>query len=286
MALPDFLIVGAMKCGTSTLHAQLAAQSGIFMSSPKEPNFFSDDDVYARGAGWYQQLFANAPSGALKGEASTHYSKLPTYPHTIERMSGALRKPKLIYLMRNPVERAVSHFIHDWTLGDMPGDLNRAMGRHPELIDYGRYAMQLAPYVQAFGREAVLLVSLERMQRQPQAELARVAAHIGLKVPVVWQADRARANASAERIRRFPFYDLLVENPVAGSLRRALVPQGIRKLVKSRLQLSERPVLADSLIRDLEARFADDHALLCRLFPDGQVPPESFPFLHRYADVR
>ncbi len=61
MSLPDFLIVGAMKCGTSTLAAQLGAQPGLFMTTPKEPNFFSDDDVYARGMAWYRALFDAAP---------------------------------------------------------------------------------------------------------------------------------------------------------------------------------------------------------------------------------
>ncbi|HTO70120.1 MAG TPA: sulfotransferase, partial [Myxococcota bacterium] len=80
MRLPDFAIIGAMKCGTSTLHEQLALRSGFFMSRPKEPNFFSDDDQYARGVGWYAGLFAGAAPGQLCGESSTHYTKLPTYP--------------------------------------------------------------------------------------------------------------------------------------------------------------------------------------------------------------
>ena len=68
MALPDFLIIGAMKCGTSTLQAQLAAQPGIFMTTPKEPNFFSDDAIYANGLGWYEDLFAGAGPDDRKGE--------------------------------------------------------------------------------------------------------------------------------------------------------------------------------------------------------------------------
>ena len=55
--VPDFIIIGAMKCMTSTLHEQLAAQPGIQMSMPKEPCYFSDDAVYARGPEWYASLF-------------------------------------------------------------------------------------------------------------------------------------------------------------------------------------------------------------------------------------
>ena len=78
MGLPDFLIIGAMKCGTSTLQAQLARQPGVFMSTPKEPNYFSDDEVHAQGQARYEGLFSGAAEGDLTGEASTHYTKLPT----------------------------------------------------------------------------------------------------------------------------------------------------------------------------------------------------------------
>ncbi len=78
--LPDFIIIGAMKSATTTLHGLLASQPGVFMSTPKEPCFFSDDEVWARGVGWYASLFEAAPAGALLGESSTHYTKLPTYP--------------------------------------------------------------------------------------------------------------------------------------------------------------------------------------------------------------
>ena len=80
--MPDFLIIGAMKCATTSLHDQLAAQPGLFMSEPKEPFFFSNDEVYARGIDWYAGLFAGAAAGDLCGESSTHYTKLPSYPRT------------------------------------------------------------------------------------------------------------------------------------------------------------------------------------------------------------
>jgi hypothetical protein len=93
MSRPDFLIIGAMKSGTSTLAAQLSEQAGIFMTTPKEPNFFSDDDVYAQGLPWYAALFDAAEPGDIKGEASTHYTKRPTYPETLARAQAVLEGP-------------------------------------------------------------------------------------------------------------------------------------------------------------------------------------------------
>src|SRR5215469_9765623 len=106
---PDFIVVGAMKSATTTLHEQLARQPGVFMSRPKEPNFFSDDAAYARGWRWYESLFKDAAATDLRGESSTHYSKLPTFPRTLERMLRYLPRVKVIYVMRHPIDRLVSH---------------------------------------------------------------------------------------------------------------------------------------------------------------------------------
>ena len=80
---PDFIVVGAMKSATTTLHEQLARQPGVFMSRPKEPNFFSDDAIYARGWGWYSSLFraASAADASRRVEHALHQaSHLPVGP--------------------------------------------------------------------------------------------------------------------------------------------------------------------------------------------------------------
>jgi len=107
--IPDFVIIGAMKCATSTLHDQLARIDGISMTEPKEPNFFSDELNWAKGMGWYESLFESMPVDDLKGESSTHYTKLPTYPLCIPRMHEHLPNAKLIYVMRDPIDRIVSY---------------------------------------------------------------------------------------------------------------------------------------------------------------------------------
>ena len=278
MPLPDFLIVGAMKCGTTTLQAQLAAQPGVFMATPKEPNFFSDDDTYARGLDWYQGLFADAPSDALKGEASTHYTKLPTYPDCAARLTATLPDVRLVYLIRNPVARAISHFIHDWTMGLISEPIDRACARYPELTSYSCYARQIAPYVEAYGADRVLVVSLEEMEQHPQAVLERVCGFIGVPGPVVWREDLTRQNVSAERVRRFAFDWLLVRNPVAKALRRALLPKRWRVALKRRLQMRHRPDLPADMVSRLEHRFAQDHAELRHMFP-GLRLSASYPFV-------
>ncbi len=279
MALPDFLIIGAMKCGTSTLQAQLADHSGIFMTTPKEPNFFSDDDIHARGTDWYEALFDAAAPGDLKGEASTHYTKLPTYPQCLERMAAVLEAPKLIYMIRNPVARAVSHYVHEWTMGTVSTDLDHALDVHPELISYGCYGQQIAPFAQRFGAERIRVFSLEDMRRDPQRILDQVGAFLGVSEPLFWHEDHARMNAGAERIRRLPLHGLIFDNPLATWARRTLVPQGLRDRIKAGRQMAEAPKFSADSIRRLEAVFAKDHARLRELFPDAGGFVASYPFV-------
>lgn len=276
--LPSFIIAGAMKCGTSTLAGQLGAQPGIFMTNPKEPNFFSDDGVYARGFNWYHKLFAGAAPTDIKGEASTHYTKLPTYPDCIGRMSEALEAPKLIYLIREPVSRAVSHYIHEWTMGMIRVDIDEALDRHPELISYGCYARQLAPYVERYGSHRIHVTALETMERAPQETLREVCRFIGYDGLPQWAAEQERTNVSSERIRRFPAHDLLINNDTARALRRFIVPRPIRDRIKKNRQMTERPAFSPANIARLQDVYAKDHAKLQRLFPNRPDLDISYPF--------
>jgi hypothetical protein len=281
-ALPDFLIVGAMKCGTTTLAAQLGAQPGIFMTDPKEPNFFSDDAVWTRGRPWYEGLFAAARPGDLRGEASTHYTKRPTHPRALERMREVLpRPPRIVYAVRDPVARAVSHYVHGWSQGEISLPLDQAVDRHPELVEYGLYARQIAPYLEALGPERVLLTSLEAITADPHGELARIGAFLGREAR--WRDDLEALNASAERARRLPLHGLLVANPVATALRRALVPKAVRSRIRKSRTLSERPALSAPLRARMEARFLEDRERLAALFPGHPALEACYPFARRAA---
>ncbi len=259
---PDFMIIGAMKSATSTLHAQLAANAGFFMSRPKEPNFFSDDEVWSRGLDWYAGLFAGAPSGALRGESSTHYTKLPTHPHTLERLAASVRTRRFVYVMRQPIERLVSHYIHEWTQGVYREPIDEALERRPELVDYGCYARQLAPWLARFGRAAVLPVFFERLTAEPDTELNRIARFLGHTGAISWNAALGAQNASRERMRSSALRDALVASPLLTSMRRRFVPRALRERIKARWQMRERPSLLNEARAQAERAFDADLATL------------------------
>jgi hypothetical protein len=241
---PDFVVIGAMKCGTSTLHDQLSANLSLFMSDPKEPNFFSDDAIYEKGLPWYESLFAEATPLQRCGESSTHYTKQPTYPDCAARLAAALPDARLIYVVRDPVDRIVSQYIHEWTQREIESDIDRATREVPHLLAYSRYAMQLRPYLEAYGTDRVLLVFFERMMSAPQEEADRIARFLSIEDGLRWESNRDPRNTSGDRMRKSALRDALVDNALVTSLRHRFVPQRLRDRVKGLWQMSERPRLS------------------------------------------
>ncbi len=256
---PDFIVVGAMKSATTTLHEQLARQPGVFMSRPKEPNFFSDDDAYARGWGWYSAVFRTAGVQDLRGESSTHYSKLPTFPRTVERMHRFLPRLKLIYVMRHPIDRLVSQYVHELTAGGMSLSLVRAVEEHSELIEYSRYSMQLEPYLAAYGFDRVLPVFFSRLVSQSQQELERIGRFLAIESPVTWDVTLRPQNTRRDRLRPSPIRQALVQSRVLGRLRQSVVPRRWSQSAKAfwRAQINPPHVPPDLTARLREVFDAD-----------------------------
>ncbi len=201
--LPDFLILGAQKAGTTSLHGYLIEHPRIAPALAKEIHFF--DYNYARGEAWYRAHFPTQFEkwrGAfqLTGEGSPYYL---FYPHAAWRVSQCVPHAKLIVLLRNPVDRAYSHYHHQVRLGleeltfEQALDLEaeRLVGEFEKLIaepdaysfnyqNYsycarGMYADQLERWFRYFPREQFLIVASEQFYRAPASSFARVLDFLG-----------------------------------------------------------------------------------------------------------
>jgi len=202
LATPDFLIIGAQKAGTTTLYRDLYAHPNVFLPEQKEPEcltkFGDDFDAIRRD---YADLFAPAKSGQIKGEASTSYTKRPTFEGVAERaFKFAGPDLKLIYLKRDPIKRLVSQYRHEVGKGGDFPPIEEAIRRDPTFIDYGRYAWQLEPWVDLFPAENILELSFETYVETRRASLEQVCQFLGLDVALLPDIEEERAfNKSGER---------------------------------------------------------------------------------------
>lgn len=256
---PDFLVIGAMKSATSTLHAQLARQPGFTMADPKEPNFFSDDMIYALGGEWYANLFRDAPYGTIRGESSTHYSKLPTYPRTVERIAAALPRVKRIDVMRHPIDRLISHYRHERNVGALDAGIEEAVDVDPTLIDYGRYSYQLARYLESFGPENILPIFFDRLIPNSAEQFERIGRFLGLSRRLTWNPTLKPQNVTSQRLRRSPPREAFVTSPLLTPIRQRLFPKVLAAPIEGFLrENAEIPEIPPSLMERLVNTFDAD----------------------------
>lgn len=178
--LPHFVIIGAMKAGTSTLYAWLTEHAGAPPCAQKEPAFFALDDVWRRGVDWYQGQFAPGPAPYRGGEASTVYSQ-PDYAEiAAARMRDVVPDVRLVYVVREPLARLRSHYRHDVLTARERNPFSDAIRSNPQIVGASCYASRLAPYLAAFPRDQILVVVFEELFGDSDRAWLDVLEHLGL----------------------------------------------------------------------------------------------------------
>lgn len=192
LPLPNVVVIGAMKCATSALHAYLDAHPDISMSATKELNFFNgpeqpphdDPDSWWRSGQWHRGLEWYAaqfdPHTPVRGESSPAYTS-PDFPEVPDRMANVIPEARLVYLVRDPVERAVSQYAHHRRDGAEHRPLDEAvLDPDSQYLARSRYAERLAPFLEHFDRGQVHVVVQERLLADRDRQIAQVYEHVGV----------------------------------------------------------------------------------------------------------
>jgi hypothetical protein len=290
MPLPDFLIAGVPKAGTTALHAALVQHPGLFLPAVKEPKFFLSDGCppVTGGPGdvqtyqehvWrrteYEALFDPAPPGAVRGEAT------PFYLYDLaahDRIRSLVPEAKLILLLRDPVDRAHSNWTHLWNAGLEPEadfltaclaeEERRAAGWADfwHYVSLGLYGRQVQHLYKLFPREQVLLMRYRDLKDAPAATLGRVCDFLGVPTG-------ALTSIPKENVNRHVVEDNGVNRVLRGLLRAGgtfghRFPVPLRLAARGPLltalhrKQGSRPVTTPEERAALLPLFADDIALL------------------------
>ena len=177
-ALPTLIVIGAQKCGTSALHAYLGAHPEISMSRPKELDFFIAERTWSRGLGWYTRHFDRAYP--VRGESSPNYTAYPTWSGVPRRMAEVVPEARLIYLVRDPLDRIASQWIHNWSIRRENALPAIALLRRSTYVDRSRYMFQLDQFLACFPREHVLVLDQRALRDDRIETLQQVFGFVGV----------------------------------------------------------------------------------------------------------
>lgn len=223
--LVDFMIIGAQKCGTTTLADQLAAHPEICFCSEKEPCYFDRTVDWRANLDTYHRLYHPQP-GQQCGEASTTYTFLPEWPETHQRLYEYNPDLKLIYIMRHPVERVISNYAHRLVRSSVRTDPATAVFQDPVYVNRSRYGVQLRPYLQLFGRAQIKLIIFEEYFADPMAHLSDIANFLGI-ADSHFQRDEAPVRTSNKSTGEYYLNARLEhwkQKPLVKTLRKAVAP--------------------------------------------------------------
>lgn len=177
---PNFLVIGAMKSATTSLCDLLGSHPDIFISKPKEPEFFCKDEVYTQGLSWYESLFSSAVEKIAVGEGTASYTKRLTFPNTARRIAHNLPDIKLIYIVRHPLERIESHWVHSTLTGSVKTRFCDAIRQYPGYIDTSLYFHQISAYREHFPDDRILVLFFEDFKVAPHIVLERCFQFLGV----------------------------------------------------------------------------------------------------------
>jgi len=220
--LPNFLVIGAQKAGTTALHQYLRAHPETLVSRPKELKFFLVEGNWGRGVDWYDQQFVvppGRPEPTAVGESSPDYTRFPRFAGVPERIAAVVPDVRLVYLVRDPVERIRSAYQHALANGVERRPIDVAVRNETSYLDDSRYAAQLDRYLACFDPAQLLVLDSGALRTDRTATLTRVASHLGIDPEgfparaVAREAytsdDRTAHHGWAVRLRRVPGFDRL-----------------------------------------------------------------------------
>jgi hypothetical protein len=225
------VVIGAMRCGTTTLFHLLHQIPAVCQTRIKECDYFVAEKSFYRGADWYRGLFSEPQK--LCFDISPNYAKNDVFPGVAERMAAFNPNARIVYIVRDPVKRAVSEYHHQKAAGvNMPAPaqlLDSPEGRH--IVSTSSYGKQLADYLKVFATDQILVVDMDDFVSDPQTSVAEILTFCGETSPPPTLHMSVENDRSA--VERTPKLWLAIRRTRLGDRIRDLIPPALHKSVKS-----------------------------------------------------
>ncbi|MFW8600781.1 sulfotransferase family protein [Desulfobacterota bacterium M19] len=198
---PNFFIIGAMKAGTTSLHYYLNQHPQIFMSDPKELWYFVKEKNWSKGNDWYLDHFHNVSTEVIIGESCPDYTMLPKYQGVAERLHRFNPTSKLVYILRDPVERVISHYWYNVRLAGEQRDILTAVWEEPNMLQVSNYSLQLKEYLRFFPRENIYLLTFEELISDIKKHVREITDWLNLD-ELQFPIDEGKKNVTPQRLKQ------------------------------------------------------------------------------------
>lgn len=243
-ALPTFFVIGAAKAGTTSLHHYLDLHPEIQMSVVKEPGFFAGPEnghPYPKGRisrlEDYEALFD--PTVAVRGESSPNYSMDPIRVGVPERIGEMVPSARFVYVVRDPVQRTISHHMHAMARGDERRPLEEVLtaGNDPRQTPQtcmSLYACQFERYLRRYDADRVLVIDQDDLRSSREQALREVFRFLSVDPEYSTEGFAAELYASNKRRRYPPGYESVVGSALGPRLR--WIPRGVRRAARSSVE--------------------------------------------------
>lgn len=229
--LPNLIILGAMKSGTTSLHDYLNCHPDINMSSPKEIDYFVEEKNYNKGLDWYKKHFNS--EFKINGESSQNYSKRHYFKGVSEKIKNTIDKCKFIYIVRDPLKRIESHYRENQFDTGVKTNLNTIIENNIEhnLVLTSKYYFQLETYLKHYPKENFHVLSLENLQNNFQKEMSAVFSFLEVKDYHIDHIPEVKNQSSGKKA--VTFFGRLFRNKKIQKSQSFLLPNIIRQKIKS-----------------------------------------------------
>ncbi|MEZ0148380.1 MAG: sulfotransferase domain-containing protein [Candidatus Reddybacter sp.] len=180
-SLPRFIVIGAMKCGTTSLWDYLKQHPNINVpSNIKNINFFDSKSNWDKGLSFYKEHFSPQNDLQISGEISTEYTKYPYVKDVAKNIYNTLPRVRFIYLIRNPIDRLISHYIHNVGAARENRDINEALhekNNNPYIL-FSQYYFQLSIFLKYFDNKQFLIITTDGLKTDRDNTLATITSFI------------------------------------------------------------------------------------------------------------
>lgn len=198
---PDVVFIGPTRSGTTWVDAYLRSRGDVALPQKMKESFFFDKR-YDRGIDWYRSLFSAGPYTRLAVEVAP---SLFHKPQATERLADALSEATVVVTLRNPIERAVSHYFHYRRAGQPALPFMEMVRRKPDIVEAGLYHKHLARWRRTLGDDRVHTLVYDDLRRDPEMFCAQLCARLGLPYAPPYRVDREELAANPGSLPPFPF---------------------------------------------------------------------------------